>query len=149
MQANLDNKVAAPEEWTSRQRERDFDFTPVITPDVLCETDVDGAVTAFTMCWTTVVLADDFGKFRMICAFSLPPSPTTIVSIWRDCPRDRCWGNVDFLSLDATLTDVLIRCKVDSIGFTIESSIWFLLVLSFTALSLCPYLYRSRTTEIN
>lgn len=25
-------------------------FTPVITPDVLCETDVDGAVTDFTMC---------------------------------------------------------------------------------------------------
>lgn len=76
-------------------------FAPVITPDVLCETDVEG-VEVFL-----VDPDDSFGRLaRTICALSVPRSPTMIVvSTLRDCPRDRCLGNTDFGSVDATLND--------------------------------------------
>lgn len=79
--------------------------TPVMTPDVLWETDVDGAVVVLTMCCADDEPAVVFGTVvRMIWAFSLLPSLTIIVvSTCRDCPRDRCWGNVVFWSFDATL----------------------------------------------
>lgn len=76
--------------------------TPVMTPDVLCETDVDGAFTVFTM--LCLEAEPDALLARRICALSLPTSPMRIVvAIWRDCPRERCWGNGVFWSLDATL----------------------------------------------
>lgn len=78
-------------------------FAPVMTPDVLCETDVEGAVTFFAI-WCGVddeeALFDGFGWSMMICAFSLT---TIVVSTLRDCPRGRCCGNEAFWSLDATL----------------------------------------------
>lgn len=85
---------------SSRKLER---FAPVMTPDVLCETDVEGAVTFFAI-WSDVddeaLFDDGFGWSMVICAFSLA---TIVVSALRDCPRERCCGNEAFWSLDATL----------------------------------------------
>lgn len=98
-------------------------FTPVITPDVLWETDVEGGVTVFTMFrfWLGITdeLADVFGKLvRTICEFSFWVSLTIIVvSTCRDCPRDRCWGNETFLSFDATLNIFLIPFRLISCLF--------------------------------
>lgn len=88
-------------------------FTPVINPDVLCETDVEGGVTVFTIRWIDVEVAVGFGRLvRIFCALSLPTSLTMIFdSTRRDCPRDRCWGNVVFFTFDATLN------KFRSLGF--------------------------------
>lgn len=79
-------------------------FTPVIAPDVLCETDVEGGTMFFTMCWIDVdELAVFFDRLvRTVCVFSLPVLPTMIVASTFRVPRDRC-GNAGFLSLVATL----------------------------------------------
>lgn len=61
-------------------RKEKKDFAPVITPDVLCETDVEGGVVVFTIRSVEEELADVFGGFvRTICAFSLRTSVTVIV----------------------------------------------------------------------
>lgn len=80
---------------------------PVITPDVLCETDVEGGAVVFTIRWIVDRFDVSFGRLvMMICAFSLPPSPTSfVVSAWLDCPLERCWDNAGFGSLDATLDE--------------------------------------------
>lgn len=88
-------------------------FAPVMTPDVLCETDVDGAVTFFAI-WSGVddeaLFDDDFGWSMVICAFSLA---TIVVSTLRDCPRERCCGNEAFWSLDATLNVFCIPFMIE------------------------------------
>lgn len=69
---------------------------------MLCETDVE-VVEVFL-----VDPVDSFGRLaRTICVLSVPRSPTMIVvsTLRDDCPRDRCLGNTDFGSFDATLND--------------------------------------------
>lgn len=86
-----------------------------MTPDVLCETDVEGGVMVFTMCWLADVLVDVFGRLlSTICALSLATSLTRIVfSTARDCPRERCRGNADFWSFDATLNVFLAPLQLN------------------------------------
>lgn len=100
-----------------------------MTPDVLCETDVDGPDTFFAICCLCEEFTDDFGKVvRIICAFSLPTSLTMIVvSTWRDCPRERCCGNAVFWSFDATLKEFLSRFNWLIGGFFEEQKLNFML----------------------
>lgn len=84
-----------------------------MTPDVLCETDVEGAVTFFAI-WSEAggeaLFDDGFGCSMVICAFSLA---TIVVSTLRDCPRERCCGNEAFWSLDATLNVFCFRFVIE------------------------------------
>lgn len=76
--------------------------TPVMTPDVLCGTDVGGAVTVFFACCLGIKPVALFAM--LICEPSLLVSSTRIVaSTWRGWPCERCRSNGVFWSLDATL----------------------------------------------
>lgn len=87
---------------------------PVMTPDELCETDVDGEVTVLTMCWIVDELVVVFGRLvRIICALSLTSLTIIVVATCRDCPRDRCGGNTVFGSFDATLNVFLFLFSID------------------------------------